>query len=222
MNENLLFWHETIGKKLSNNEVASSTHPLVPTRLKKGVADNRLGAGIDAYFIADEQQSYLISKTELVNQSGLTFVPAEQESGNRFIAHWLMDKAPIDRAWMIGIIGKANINASLQVSQPPLLCYYCEANKVMPFNLKQVRDARRLIGDLPWKEVVAPGLHAYAQYISASHENVRKTQSERLNKLLNKTPELRKLLPKINIRPDSGDYEILSWYYRTPLENSAG
>lgn len=218
MNKNLSFWYETIGKKLSEGPAEGSTHPPLPTRVKKGVAANRLGAGIDAYFIADEHESYLISKTEMADQPGLRFLASEKESGARFIGRWLVEKAPLDRTWMVGVIGKANINASLQISQPPLLCYFCEANKVMSFNLKAVREARDLMGEIPWKEIMAPALHTYSQYISAGNETLRKNLSEKLNKMLKKTPALRHLLPKLNLRPDSGEYEVLSWYYRTPFD----
>ena len=60
----------------------------VPTRLKRGIDFNPLGAGIDAFYIACENDSYLIGKVELPSKKGLVFVPSEEISGERFIARW--------------------------------------------------------------------------------------------------------------------------------------
>lgn len=210
----IAYWHYNVGRFISDGEPEETLQPNVPTRMLRGVGLNRLGAGIDTHYIACEQDSYLIGKLEVENREGLTFIRSEDQSGQRFIAHWLIHKAPSDKPWMIGVLGKAKALPSLAISQPPGLCRFCESNGGFDFNLDDVREAHALIGDLPWKTVVAPAIHEHAKYVQAATDAEREVRKVSLGKLLVKTPELRGVLKNIKVRPLSGEYEVLSWYHR--------
>lgn len=208
------FWHQCVGRHLSDGLPAETLSPFVPTRLKKGVGPNRLGAGIDAFYVACPEGSHLIGKLEMTSVPGLTFHPSEEQSGQRFIAHWLMHEAPLDEPWMIGVISKANPLRSLALSQPPALCEFCQTSGNFSFNLEAVRQAHQLMGDLPWKAVVAPSIHAHARFLSAATETEREAARTRLTDILSKTPSLKGVLRQLRAAPGSGEYEILSWYHR--------
>ena len=76
--------------------------------------------------------------------------------------------------------------------------------------MEVARQAYQQIGHLPWKQIIAPAIHTYSDYkLAAQGENQR--EKERLLKLLGKTPELSGILPKLEVRPGSGEYSILSW-----------
>ncbi|TKD35297.1 hypothetical protein [Azotobacter chroococcum] len=210
----LELWHRCIGQHLTREAPENSVQPSVPTRLKKGVGPNRIGAGIDAHYIASASGSFLIGKIEMANRPGLQFIPSEETTGQRFIAHWLIHEAPLDETWMIGVIGKANALPSLKLSQPPVLCRYCEANSGLDFNLEVVRNAHSLMGDLPWKKTIAPAIHLYSRLTAAVEQKEQEDLKEKLNRMFVQTPELRKILRKLGVQPLSGEYEVLSWYNR--------
>lgn len=207
----LLFWHEQIGSIIGAAD-ENTMCVSVPTRLKRGIGDNRLGAGIDAFYIACEGDSYLVSKTELPNTKGLRFVPSEDFSGERFIARWLAESAPTDRPWLVGVISKANPNSSLAFSQPPYLCVYCQANKGFEFNLSDFRADVELSQGIDWK-MLAQAIYAYDDFIS--YDSYRKEKgSKSLEKLFKREPELKKILPKLKAKPNNGEHTLLSWYNR--------
>jgi hypothetical protein len=215
LNLTITFWHQLIGQHLTNASPEDSVQPLVPTRLKKGVGPNRVGAMIDAHYIAcgAEGGSFLIGKLELGDVQGLRFVARENTSGQRFIAHWLVHDAPLNEPWMIGVIGTPSAIQSLSISQPPALCRFGEANGGFDFNLAVVREAHAKMSHLPWKKVVAPAIHAYQAFRLADAGSAELAKAK-MNKILAATPELRKILPSLQVLPRSGEYEILSWYNR--------
>lgn len=210
MNE-LRYWHDQIGSVIGAADEKTMC-VSVPTRLKRGLGDNRLGAGIDAFYIACEGDSYLISKTELPNTKGLTFVPSEDLSGERFIAQWLAESAPVDRPWLVGVISKASPNDSLAFSQPPYLGVFCQANKGFEFNLAHYRSDVELSKSIDWKVLVS-AIYAYDDFIS--YDSFRKEKgSKSLEKLFKREPELKKILPKLKAKPNNGEHTLLSWYNR--------
>lgn len=219
--QELDFWYGCIGRYLAPDvEPAASTKIGVQTRVKKGIASNTLGAGIDAFYIASPGKSVIIGKLEMPNMPGLSFVPSEDGSGEKYIAQWLVNDAPLDAAWMIGVIGNANPNASMKRSQPPALCRFCAAGASFEFDLSIVRQAVVIMGDLDWKKDVAPALHTFQSRQQANAAgNSAKVESDNktLQKAFTKAPALKYALLalcRLPLKPGSGEYEVLSWYNR--------
>lgn len=219
--QDLDFWYKCIGQYLSPNTApASSTKVSVSTRLNKGIGSNTLGAGIDAFYVASPGKSFLIGKIEMPDIPGLSFVPSEDGSGEKFIAHWLVNDAPLDSAWMIGVIGNANPNASMKRSQPPTLCRFCAADASFEFDLAIVRKAVAVIEGLDWKKEVAPVLHTFQSRQQASAAgDIAKVEADNtsLQKAFAKVPALKSALLalcRLPLKPGSGEYQVLSWYNR--------
>lgn len=219
--QTLSFWYDCIGKLIDPTvtpELALSQS--APTRLKKGVGMNRLGAGIDLFYIATPGASTLIGKLEMKDRPGLSFVPSEDVSGEKFIAQWLINSAPDDSPWMIGMIGNANPAESLKVSHPLALCRFCGTSSGFDFDLRLVREAVRIIGKLDWKAEVAGALHGYQTRLNALEiGDLEKADREgkKLTKLFGKQPSLKPALValcKLPLKPNSGEYQVLSWYNR--------
>lgn len=205
------FWHDHIGHKISEAP-AGNLKPSVPTRLKKGVALNALGAGIDLFYIACEGGSHLIGKLELPSTATLRFTRSEDVSGERFIAHWLAHSAPTDKPWIVGVIGKANPNNSLSFSQPPSLCTFCQSGKNFEFNLTHFRDDVTLIQGIEWK-LLSQAIYAYDDFTAL--DSYRKSKgSNALTKLFKSEPRLKEVLPKLRAQPNNGEHQLLSWYNR--------
>lgn len=215
------YWYQCIGFHLApETDPASSTKVGVLSRLKRGIATNTLGAGIDAYYIACKEKSYLIGKVELPNLPSLEFIPSEDVSGERFIARWLVEQAPSNEPWMIGVIGNANPNESMKRSHPLALCRFCRAGASLDFDLGIVRNAVTIIGQFDWKKMVAPALHAINERQKASYvgdDNKVERENIKLKKSFDKNPGLRDAivaLCRLPLKPHSGEYEIISWYNR--------
>ncbi|OEO24423.1 hypothetical protein AX279_17290 [Pseudomonas sp. J237] len=192
----------------------------VPTRLKKGTGLNRLGAGIDVFYIASPGSSSVIGKLEITERSELVLVASEDVSGEKHIAQWLIHEAPADTPWMIGVIGNANPINSLKLSYPPALCRFCGANSGFDFDLSAVRQAVSIIGDLDWKKDIAPALHVYQARMHANDtgdQDKAEKEGKKLLKMFEKNPHLRTALLalcRLPLKPNSGEYEVLSWYNR--------
>lgn len=216
------FWYQCIGRYLApDTDPSSSTKVGVMSRLKKGVAMNTLGAGVDAFYIAHKQKSYLIGKIEMASLPALEFIPSEDVSGERFIAHWLVEQAPSNDTWMIGVIGNAKPNESMKRSHPLALCRFCRSGASLDFDLGVVRQAVSIIGNkLDWKKDVAPALHAIdARHQASSIGDDDKVERENLKllKSFKNTPGLKEAildLCRLPLKPHSGEYEIVSWYNR--------
>lgn len=217
----LTFWYDCIGQRIAPELTPEkSTKVALATHMKKGIGPNPLGAGISAFYIAQPGESMLIGKFAMEGMPGLTFVSSEGMTGEKFIARWLIEKAPLDKPWMIGVIGNANPVESFRISQPPGLCAFCEGNGGFEFNLSAVKQAAALIGETPWKKDVAPAIHAYEAKLKAADSGdaqLIERANDKLNKMLMKSPEFRALLIaliKLPIKPNSGEYQVLSWYNR--------
>lgn len=217
----LTFWYDCIGKHIAPTLTPEkSTKVALPTHMKKGVGPNPLGAGISAFYIAQPGQSMLIGKFEMDDIPALRFINSADMTSEKFIAHWLIEKAPLNQPWMIGVIGNANPTESFRISQPPGLCSFCEGNGGFEFNLSTVKEAAVLIGDIPWKTDVAPVIHAYEGKLKAAgtgDAHLIERANDKLIKSLNKNPENRSLLValiKLPIKPNTGEYQLLSWYNR--------
>lgn len=218
----LSFWHDCIGRHIAP-QLSPKESPMtsLPTRmLKKGVGQNRLGAGINAFYIAQPGDSCLIGKFAVEDMPCLRFIDSEKISGEKYIATWLAESAPLNSPWMIGVIGKASPIESFYISQPPGLCAFSQASSGFEFDLRLVKDAVKLIGETPWKKEVAPAIHAYEGKLRASatgNQGQIDKANDKLLKMFAKTPEVRTLLIELNklpIKARSGEYQILSWYNR--------
>lgn len=215
------FWHQNLGRFLSSAPAAESAMALVPTRMKRGTDLNRLGAGIAAYYIATPGHAWLIGKIDLPNTAELTVIPTDDEnpvSGEQRIAEWLVSEK-MTTPFMIGMIGNANPNASFKISHTALRAVFCQSGKSIPFSVDAVRKATVLFSEhsLSWWKVVAPAIRQYAALKDArrtASEAVIEREKQKLSKMLAAVPALTKLLPEVDIKPGSGEYQILSWFYR--------
>lgn len=214
------FWFEHLGKHLGAETPEASLKVAVETRLKKGVGFNALGAGIDAHYIVTSGHAWLIGKIERPNTSKVTYVPSDSPGslgGQGVIAQWLLSESarfPV----MLGVIGKASPMNSLALSYTPSRVHYGEAGAGMTFNLDVVRRAVVDIGKLSWWKVVLPALRQKESMETAILTNaathVVDRERKKMRLQLEKTPELRALLPRLAVKIGSGEQQVLNWVYR--------
>lgn len=201
------FFYTYIGAKLGAPAHAGIKAVRIPQRVKEGVKDLSLGQ-MDCFYIATPHgPSRLIGRIELPSRPDLQFVDTETTSARRYIAQWLLNDAAAP--FIVGVIGKAHPEASYRITHHLAATQFCDTAGNFPINVELARVAHRHIARLDWKKIVAPAIHAYNDYIQASHGSNQ--EKDKLQKLLAKTPEITRLLPIINIRPGSGEYTMLSW-----------
>lgn len=202
------FWHENIGQHICTLPSSQSSGCTLPHRTLKGTKALRIGA-IDSFYIATVDQSFLIGRVELPNSDRICMIATERHSARKYLATWLIEhgKGP----FMVGVISLANAAPSFRISHHETKSYFCEANAGFEFNLEKIRKALSLIKDFSWKKDIAPAIHLHSNWMHAQ-ENERLQLQTKLKALLTKTPALRTILSVIDIRPGSGEYQILSWY----------
>lgn len=201
------FFHAHLGRHIGVEDGGSVKSARVPQRVKAGVSDLSLGQ-MDTFYIVAETRSMLIGRAELPDTPTVQFVATEDVSARKFIAEWLLGQA--SAPFMVGVISKAHPEPSFCVTHHIAQTTFCDTSGNVTFNLEIARQAYQLIKHLPWKTVVAPAIHTYSDFKLAPQENNQKERA-RLMKLLEKTPELKTILPKLEVRPNSGEYSVLSW-----------
>lgn len=220
--EGLQFWYDNLGCFMSAADIEKSGKAAVPTWLGKDdpesiakgkgvrVAPWPIGAKIPLFYIVTPKHAWVFGKVALESTGRVTYRTAsngEKVDGRREIVRWLLEegKAP----FMVGVVTEASPNASFRVSAHPRRGFFCEAGGGFSFNLEEVReDAQRLAGK-PWKEV-ASLIYRYDDYRNAAQGTPeRESAKDKLTKLLKKMPEMQALLPKLRVRPGSGEMELL-------------
>lgn len=213
------FWHSYLGRYLSDAPAQESSKARLPTRLKRGVDANALGAGIAAYYVVTPTKSWLHGKIEKASDAHVEFVAADAEnkvSGEQFIARWLVSEN-FATPCMIGVIGNASPNASFRVSYSAANMLYCEAGKGFCFSLDKIKRARELIGDQSWSDTISPATRQYFALLEArvsGKESQIEREATKMTKLIEKNPALATIIPTMDIRPGSGEYIVLGWLYR--------
>ena len=213
------FWHTYLGRHLSDAPVQESAKARLPTRLKRGVDLNNLGAGIAAYYIVTPTKSWLHGKIERESDARVEFVAADAEakvSGEQFIARWLVSEQ-FSTPCMIGVIGNANPNASFVVSHSAARMNYCESGKGFCFDLNKVKRAIALIAGHSWSDTISPAIRQYYALLDArtsGKESDIAKENAKMSKLIEKNPGLAPIIPAMDIRPGSGEYIVLGWLHR--------
>lgn len=206
-NDPVSFWHENLGCALTTLSREASTGAIINHRTLKGIKPLRIGA-VDAFYIVTSSTSFLLGRVEHENVERVKFIGTEHVSARKFIAEWLLNEAV--GPYMIGVLGKASALSSLRLSHHITQSYFCEVGGGFGFNLSVVRDAQEKIGSLPWKKIIAPAIHQYSRLCQADQKTIDR-EREKMQALLIKTPELRKILPTLKVLPNSGEYTVLSW-----------
>jgi hypothetical protein len=206
-NEASHFWHENLGRFLTDLPEGVSTGAVINHRTLKGIKPLRIGA-VDAFYIATPTASFVLGRVEQQDGERVKFLGTEQFSARKYLAEWLIHQA--SAPFMVGVLGKANALPSLRVSHHVSQSYFCEAGGGFGFNLNVVRDAQEKIASLPWKKTVAPAIHQYSRLCQADPKTIEKDR-EKMQGILAKSPELRQILPLLKILPSSGEYTVLSW-----------
>lgn len=202
------FFHRQIGAKLGLEAGQSVKSVGLPHRAKTEVKQLSLGQ-IGCFYIACETEaSQLIGRVDLPSRPGLVFVGTEKLSAQKHVAEWLLHSA--QPPFMVGVIEKAHPETSFKLTTSLAAMHFCDTAGGFTANLVTVREAHEKIRHLNWKKTVAPAIHKYHAYLDAPMgENA--LEKAQLQKLLDKTPELAGLLPSLGIRPNSGEYTLLSW-----------
>lgn len=214
----LTFWHENLGRYLSSEAPAATLKARIPTRMKKGIGPNPLGAGISAYYLVSQGHAWLFGLIEQPDTAQVTFVPSDKgrSPATSEIAKMLVE-GKVETPLMVGVIGNASPLASLRLSTMRDRIEWCEAGKNFQFNLNAVQNAIGKIGQLLWWKEVRPALFQYHAMLEARRSgNAERTEKEqkKMVALINKTPALATLLPTLDIRPNSGEITVLGWFYR--------
>lgn len=208
----LEFWFAHVGQKLGGQTPEESVALLLPHRTKKGVAPLRLGA-LDVLYMVSEGDCRLVGRLEMPEQPGLKVVPAESVSAYRYLAEWLQDEARTP--YMVGVIGKANPIASMALTHSERLASFGEAGGGFGFDMVKVREAYAALAGIPWKQA-AVAMHDYQRYRVEPTE----TNKAKLLKAFDKFSGLREALVAADVRPGSGEYQVLSWLNRESKEKA--
>lgn len=201
------FWHENLGRFLTEFPAGPSTTAFINHRTLKGIKLLRIGA-LDTFYIASRSESFLVGRVEKEDGKRVKFIGTEHLSARKYLAEWLIHKAAAP--YIVGVIGKANPLPSLRVSHHVTQSYFCETGGGFGFNLDVVRNAQKMIESLSWKKTVAPAIHQYSRLCQADPKTVDRDR-EKMQSILAKSPELRQILPLLKILPNSGEYSVLSW-----------
>lgn len=208
----LEFWYAHVGRKLGAESPEGSVAVKLPHRTKKGIAPLRLGS-VDVLYMVSEGDCRLVGRLEMPDQPGLKVVPAESVSAYRYLAEWLRDEAR--PPYMVGVISKVNPIASMTLTHNERLASFAEAGRGFGFDMAKVRAAYAALAGIPWKPA-AVAMHDYQRYRVEPTE----ASKSKLFKAFEKFPGLREMLMSVDIRPGSGEYQVLSWLNRELKEKA--
>lgn len=216
------FWHEHLGRFMSDAATEKSGKATVPTWLGKDdpesvakgkgvrIAPWPIGAKIPLYYIATPAHSWVFGKVALDSTDRVSYrvgTAEERVDGRREIVRWLLENGTTP--FMVGVITEANPNASFRVTHHHSRGFFCESSGGFAFNLDDVRaDIAKLAGK-PWKEV-ATLIYRYDDFRNAAQGSPeRERAKDGLAKLLKKIPEMQAILPTLKVKPGSGEMELL-------------
>ena len=202
------FFQAAIGSKLGVVAGEGIKSVRIPQRVKVGVKALSIGQ-IDCFYIASlVQPSRLIGRIDLPSQPDLEFVGTEVVSARRFLAQWLLTEAK--PPFIMGVISKAHPEPSYRISHHLAAVQFCDTSGNFSVNVETVREAFARIKHLDWKKTVAPAIHCYSDFRQADPGN-NKRERDKLEKHLEKAPELARILPGLGVQPGSGEYAVFSW-----------
>lgn len=222
ISEGLQFWHENLGRFLSDAEAERSSKAAVPTWLGKDDAESiakgkglrvapwPIGAKIPLYYIITPVHAWVFGKVALESSDRVTFrvgLGEDRVDGRREIVRWLMEDG--GSPFLVGVVTEANPNDTFRVSHHPTRGFFCESSGGFSFNLEEVRADASLLSGKPWKEV-ANAIYRYDDFRSADQGSPERVRAgEQIAKIFKKMPDLQAILPKLKVRPGSGEMELL-------------
>ena len=222
ISDGVKFWHEHLGRFMSDTDAEKSGKAAVPTWLGKDdpesiakgkgvrIAPWPIGAKIPLYYIVTPTHAKVFGKVALESAKHVTYRVGSAEDrvdGRREIVRWLLDHGTTP--FMVGVITEANPNATFRVTHHHSKGFFCESSGGFAFNLDDARaDAAKLAGK-PWKEV-ATLIYRYDDFRNAVQGSPeRERAKENLVKLFKKMPEMQTILPTLKVKPHSGEMELL-------------
>ena len=220
--DDVKFWHENLGRLISDADTEKSGKAAVPTWLGKDdpesiakgkglrVAPWPIGAKIPLHYIVTPEHAWVFGKVALENTDRVTFKVSTAEDrvdGRREIVRWLLEEGTTP--FMVGVVTEANPNASFRVTNHPSRGFFCESSGGFTFNLDDVRaDIIKLAGK-PWKDV-AIAIYRYDDYKNSTEGSLERARAtESLKSIFKKMPDMRATLPSLKVRPRSGEMELL-------------
>ena len=208
------FWHDNLGKHLSDRSVEESCGVVLPTRSKaKGIVNIRLGSGVDMGapidYMASPKGSVIIGKLALEDTDKVSFIGKDKEKMRpvKFVAEWIATKAQVP--FMVGKITNSSPLSSFRVSAHEAQCYYCEAGKILTFNLEVIRHDLALVSALPWR-TVSMGMMLRQKYVAEAGKG-GVAEKTKLMKFAKSNPEVYAILPKLKMVQGSSEFKILQW-----------
>lgn len=222
VSEGLQFWHENLGRFMSDAAPERSGKAAVPTWLGKSdpesvakgkglrVAPWPIGAKIPLYYIATPAHAWVFGKVAMESTDRVTFrvgLGEDKVDGRHEIVRWLMEEG--DAPFLVGVVTEANPNDTFRISHHPTRGFFCESSGGFSFNLEETREDAALVSGKPWREV-ATAIYRYDEFRRAPHGSPeRMLARDNLAKIFKRMPELQSVLPKIKARPGSGEMELL-------------
>lgn len=233
------FYYRHLGQYLAP-EVAPALSIAVslPTRTKRvreaqakdpsaPLEARRVGTGMPVYYIVTEEHSWFLSNTAPPEHPSLTAVRIDNAegktaiSGPQYIAHWLYERAPIDRPFLIGSIEKADPIPSLRLSSPPVLATYCTTSSKtgnISLHLQDYRDDinRVKASGVEWTQLkkMLHLMHAVRRAALRGDSRQEEAARKDMRRLRNKHPEALAVIAKLNVMPDSPDEQMLDWFFK--------
>ncbi|MCC1496772.1 hypothetical protein [Alcanivorax sp. 1008] len=207
-------WMECLGTPLGYDDPDTALGPILPQRGAGGVIkEYRLGSGRPVYLMLSPGNSVLVSAIALPDQPGLTFVPDESVDGPRYMAEWLLTARP---PYIVAIAGKASLGPFLTMTEDERFGMLCQSAGNQSFDMTVVRRAKQALEPFDWR-TAASTLHLMTRYQASPSEADR----EKLRKAFAKTPGLSVALMQSGLKPNSGEYTLMSWLNRQPRQEAA-
>ncbi|MDT8925209.1 hypothetical protein RBE51_20665 [Pseudomonas taiwanensis] len=175
--------------------------------LKKAasIADLRMGAK-DVFFVCTEEMAIMVSPFLVPKSSTLDVRDTLKVGANKQIAQILLDLP--EGAFMTGVISKANAEKALRISPHTRLGYFCQMGAGFAFDLERVKQARQEAGGLDWKEV---SICLYRKEEFQFDAEKREYSAKELDKAFSKNSELEAFVMNTDVKPNSGEFELLKW-----------
>lgn len=175
--------------------------------LKKAaaVSDLRMGAK-DVFFVCNEEKAIMVSPFLVPGSPALDVRDTQKVGANKQIAQILLDLP--EGPFMAGVISKANAEKALRISPHTQLGYFCQMGAGFSFDLGLVKKARQASAGLDWKEV---SICLYRKEEIKFDAEKRDRAWKELEKALSKNQELAEFVLNTDVKPNSGEFELLKW-----------
>jgi hypothetical protein len=144
----LAFWHEHIGRHISDQGMNASAGALVDFHTKNGVKKCRIGTCGPTYFFASERRSFLLCDALVDGRIGPVELVGKRTASKRptaYLSQYLLGLPDDFGYFMVGAIGKSNPVSSFHISTHVADAVFCERSASRSNFMVNLRRARQAV-----------------------------------------------------------------------------